>query len=102
MGHSNKMHKESVGWGLSILLRDCTSKDLRARVDMQLLRVFCESWGKEGMLLDVQIRIVTYGDGSDLSIALVRQILEYPVQFGVCVCLNYVGKLKKVQEWAKK
>lgn len=83
---------------LSILLRDCASKRSLGQGGHATPQGFL--WE----LFDVQIRIVTYGDGSDLSIyiALVRQILEYRVQFGVCVCLNYVGKLKKVQEWAKK
>lgn len=37
-----------------------------------------------------------------LCIALVRQLLGYLVRFCVCICLNYVGKLKKVNEWARK
>ena len=37
-----------------------------------------------------------------IYIALVRQLLEYLVRFCVCICLNYVGKSKKVNEWARK
>lgn len=37
-----------------------------------------------------------------IYIALVRQLLEYLVWFCVRVCVNYVGKLKKVNEWARK